>query len=166
MLTAIYAAQNLAGAQHDVWDVNVDAEYHEEIRETSGRGDPLVPSKASSRIEIDALAKIFARYDPVALGGAVGSIAALALFLATVALLLRGGEAVGPTLSLLANYLVGYQVSWAGAALGLLEAGAGGFLFGFTLAKLINAVVGWHERALWRKIEISRLDVLDGSFGS
>ena len=164
MLTAIYAAQNLAGAQHDVWDVNVDEEYHEEIRETGG--DRLVPSEASSRIETDALAEIFARYDPVALGGAVGSIAALMLLLATIALLLRGGDAIGPTLSLLANYLLGYQVSWGGAALGLLEAGVGGFVFGFTLAKLINTVVGWHERALWRKIELSRLDVLDGSFGS
>ena len=164
MLTGIYAAQNLAGAQHDVWDVNVDEEYHEEVR---GRGDPLVPSDAPAQIDLDTLRDIFARYDPVALGGAVGSIAAVALFCLTALLLLMGeGHSVGPTLSLLGNYLLGYKVSWGGAVLGFFEAGVFGFAFGFTLAKLINAVVGWHERALWRKIEIARLDILDGDFGS
>jgi hypothetical protein len=73
---------------------------------------------------------------------------------------------VGPTLSILGSFLVGYEVSWGGALVGFFEAGVGGFAFGFALAKLINGVVGWHERALWRKIEVSRLDVLDGSFGS
>jgi len=168
MLTAIYAAQNLAGAQHDVWNVNVDEEYHEEVREPSSApsGDRLVPSRVSSRLPLDQLSTLFARYDPVALGGAVGSIAAVTLLLATVVLLLRGGDPVGPTLSLLANFLLGYQVSWGGALLGFFEAGIGGFAFGFGLAKVINAVVGWHERALWRKIEISRLDILDGNPGS
>ena len=32
MLTACYAARNILGESHDVWDVNVDAEYHEERR--------------------------------------------------------------------------------------------------------------------------------------
>ena len=32
MLTACYAARNLLGENHDVWDVNVDAEYLEERR--------------------------------------------------------------------------------------------------------------------------------------
>jgi protoporphyrinogen oxidase len=29
MMTAWYAAHNLLGERHDVWDVNVDADYHE-----------------------------------------------------------------------------------------------------------------------------------------
>jgi protoporphyrinogen oxidase len=34
MLTGLYAVRNLAlGAMHDLWNVNVDEEYHEEIRE-------------------------------------------------------------------------------------------------------------------------------------
>lgn len=34
MITAMYAVRNIYGADYDLWAVNVDAEYHEEIRET------------------------------------------------------------------------------------------------------------------------------------
>jgi hypothetical protein len=30
MFTAMLSVENIFGAQHDVWDVNVDEEYHEE----------------------------------------------------------------------------------------------------------------------------------------
>jgi protoporphyrinogen oxidase len=33
MLTAWYAARNVLGERHDIWDVNVDADYHEEVTE-------------------------------------------------------------------------------------------------------------------------------------
>jgi protoporphyrinogen oxidase len=156
MVTAIYAARNIAGADYDVWDVNVEDEYHEEVRNESASGatgDRLVPQ----RLELDRAERLlrsaFARYDPVALGAAIGLPAALSLFAATAALLLKGGEVVGPHLSLLSNYLLGFQVSWAGAAIGVVETGLGGFAFGWILAKLINATVGWHERALFRRLE-------------
>ena len=32
MLTAMLAARNLVGESHDVWAVNVEEEYHEEVR--------------------------------------------------------------------------------------------------------------------------------------
>ena len=31
MLSAMYAAQNIFGADHDVWTVNVDRSYHEDF---------------------------------------------------------------------------------------------------------------------------------------
>ena len=31
MLTGIYAARNICGADFDLWDVNVEGEYHEEV---------------------------------------------------------------------------------------------------------------------------------------
>jgi protoporphyrinogen oxidase len=31
MLTAIYAARNIMGAAHDIWNVNVDRAYHEDF---------------------------------------------------------------------------------------------------------------------------------------
>jgi hypothetical protein len=34
MLTAMLAVKNILGANNDVWNVNVDSEYHEEIKET------------------------------------------------------------------------------------------------------------------------------------
>lgn len=52
MLTAVLAARNILGAQHDLWDVNADQEYHEEgasITEEEIRlwktTQPVVPSR-------------------------------------------------------------------------------------------------------------------------
>lgn len=34
MLTAMLAVENIYGAQNDVWSVNVDEDYHEEVKES------------------------------------------------------------------------------------------------------------------------------------
>ena len=152
MVTAIYAAQNIAGAQHDIWDVNVEAEYHEEVR------DRAVPAPLSREDEFAREVRAaFARYDPVALGVAVGTILGVGLFLATALLLLRGGDPLGPNLALLGQYIVGFEVTWGGAVLGMVEAGLGGFVFGWLLARTINAAVGWHEAVYIRNVEMSRI---------
>jgi protoporphyrinogen oxidase len=39
MLTAMLAVENLLGAQHDIWSVNVERAYHEEVRLPSGAVD-------------------------------------------------------------------------------------------------------------------------------
>jgi protoporphyrinogen oxidase len=44
MLTAMLSVKNILGANYDVWEVNVDNEYHEEIRETEKDDLPLVAS--------------------------------------------------------------------------------------------------------------------------
>jgi len=44
MLTAMLSVKNILGANYDVWEVNVDNEYHEEIRETEGDDVSLVAS--------------------------------------------------------------------------------------------------------------------------
>jgi len=49
MLTALLTAENIrTGSHHDVWDVNVDEEYHEErdARHGTGRAAPLTPRAA------------------------------------------------------------------------------------------------------------------------
>jgi hypothetical protein len=132
--------------------VNVEDEYHEEIRNP-------VPGLAETEDQEYAkeVAQAFARYDAVALGVAVGSVAGLVLFLSTLVLLLRGGRVLGPMLSLLGNYLVGYQVSWAGAALGLAEGFVGGFLFGYLVARAINAVTHMEEMAFRRRAEMAQI---------
>ncbi|MCG8589532.1 MAG: NAD(P)/FAD-dependent oxidoreductase [Proteobacteria bacterium] len=154
MLTAIYAAQNVAGAQHDVWDVNVDEDYHEEVARSGATGDRAVPERLQVNPVEELLREAFARLDPVALGGAVGIVLGFGLALATAVLLLRGGEGVGTNLSLLAWYLPGFRVTWGGALLALFEAGALGFLFGYGLARTINGVVALHERLLLRRLAL------------
>lgn len=159
MLTGVLAARNIAtGSRHDVWSVNVSADYHEEVSaaEPQAGGERLVPGPAPVETLEEFVASAFARYDAVALGAALGTVAGLGLFLATAMLLMSGEAAARPMLSLLGNYFFGYTVSWSGAALGLVEAGFGGFVFGFVLARLLNFVIDAERKALERQIEMSQ----------
>jgi protoporphyrinogen oxidase len=156
MVTAVYASQNIMGENRNIWDVNVEDDYHEEHREVSSAassgGDRLVPGRVARPSLDEALGEVFAKYDAVALGSAIGAVAGVLLFLATAILLVKGGDTVGPNLSLLGNYLLGYQVSWGGAFLGLFEAGLGGFAFGWVLASMINRVIDREERVVFDRV--------------
>jgi protoporphyrinogen oxidase len=53
MYTAMLTVENLCGANHDVWDVNVEEDYHEETtarpagsRVGTGRDAPILPNRA------------------------------------------------------------------------------------------------------------------------
>lgn len=145
MLTAVYAARNIDGADYDVWSVNTEQEYHEEDRgeETAAAGDRATPKRVRAAEMFpetpDELIKAaFAHLDPLALGLAVGLVFGVSLFLATAVLLIKGGEVVGPNLSLLAHYFVGFKATWSGAFIGLFEAGIGGFILGYLVAVLRN----------------------------
>ncbi|MBI4516663.1 MAG: NAD(P)/FAD-dependent oxidoreductase [Deltaproteobacteria bacterium] len=146
MLTGVYAARNLAGANYDIWSVNTEMEYHEEtVTASARRADRLVPapvqpppSGAPPMSPEEMIEAAFARLDPVALGGAVGLVAGVGLFLATAFLLLKGGPVVGPNLRLLGQFFLGFSVTWSGAVIGALEAGAGGFALGYLIAGLRN----------------------------
>jgi hypothetical protein len=71
--------------------------------------------------------RTFARLDSVALGCAIGAVAGASVFAATVILLIKGGDPVGPNLSLLNQYILYYSVTWKGSLIGA----AGGFVIGF-----------------------------------
>jgi protoporphyrinogen oxidase len=60
MYTAMLTVENLMGASHDVWSVNVEEEYHEELRpgadvgaqaNGSGRDAPVLPKRAKTLLE-------------------------------------------------------------------------------------------------------------------
>ena len=122
MLTGMLAVRNiLFGEKNDVWAVNADAEYHEEVRLES------------------VLAPAFAKLDRVAFGVAVGAVASAILGFAGLFLWLKGGPVVGPNLRLLANYLPGYAASPSGSLLGVVYGLLGGFALGWTLAVIRNA---------------------------
>jgi hypothetical protein len=162
MVTGLLAARNVLGAAHDIWEVNVDGEYHEET--ASPAGDRLVPAAAAEATLHELVEPAFRRFDPVALGAAVAATAALGLFIATAALILRGGEGVQPMLSLLGNYLLGYRVSWPGAVLGLFEGGLLGAAFGAACAHAINSLIALAEKALAADLEAEkRADPLHGA---
>ncbi len=73
------------------------------------------------------------RINTIVMAIAFGLLGGATLWLATVVLLLKGGEHVGAHLSLLSVFFPGYSVSWAGAWVGLLWGAAFGALSGAIL---------------------------------
>jgi protoporphyrinogen oxidase len=139
MLTAMLAVRNVAlGEQNDVWGVNADPDYQEEIRLQT------------------ALESVFAKLDRFAFGVAVGAVAAAVLSLASLFLLIKGGPVIGPNLRLLAQYLPGYEATPRGALLGLLYGLGGGFVLGWTFAVTRNAAALFSLAVIRRRVE-SRL---------
>lgn len=151
MLTALYAARNIDGANYDVWAVNVEAEYHEEAK----TDERITPTRVVGRTLEEVLADAFARYDAVALGAAIGIVTGGGLLLATLwALLVGGGEQ--DLLGLLGSYLIGYRVSLGGALFGALATGVGGLGFGYVLGRAINALIQWEKLLLIRRLQGAR----------
>lgn len=171
MLTAVYAARNIAGEQNDVWSVNTEMEYHEEARVKEGSsgsmGDRLTPSRVEpvavpDTVPDELIEAVFAKLDPVALGAALGAVGAIILFLASAALIIKGGDVIGPNLSLLGHYLIGFNVTWAGAFLGAGEAGVGGFALGYLVAWLRNWLLAAYASLARRRAEArAQRDLLD-----
>jgi len=114
----------------------------------------LPPKQAESLTPDEVIARMFAPLDQLALGLALGVVGSAMLFLATIILLLKGGEPLGPNLSLLSEYIPGYSPSWPGSLIG----GAGGFLAGFmvgwTIAFLTNLAVAAYiyASAFWVRL--------------
>ena len=71
-------------------------------------------------------------------GLVTGVIFGLAIFVATNWLLLKGGEPIGPHLSLLGQFFLGYTVSFWGSVVGLLYGFVTGFIVGYMVAFLYN----------------------------
>ena len=58
MFTAMLSVENILGAHHDVWSVNVEAEYHEEASDGrgTGRDAPVLPRRRARRARREARA--------------------------------------------------------------------------------------------------------------
>lgn len=79
------------------------------------------------------------------LHGIVGGLVAGALLGgATIWLLLKGGDPVGPHLSLLGEFFIGYRVTWAGSLVGF----GYGFLTGFLVTAATVLLYNRLTRAL------------------
>jgi len=92
---------------------------------------------------------IFARalhLNAVVQGVVTGLIAGLAIFAATNWLVLKGGKVVDPHLALLGQYFMGYRVSFVGSLIGFAYAAVLGYLFGYSVARVYNAIADHRER--------------------
>ena len=149
MLTGMLAVRNLTlGEQNDLWNINTDHEYLEEVQVKA----EVEVEKVVEAVE-GALARVFLRLDRLAFGLSLGITSSLLLFLATIILVLKGGGAVGPNLQLLSQYFPGYSVAPSGSVLGLAYGFVGGFVAGWGFAFLRNATVFLYMTFVRRQAE-------------
>lgn len=94
-----------------------------------------------SEREQQEIRRAFDRTSEQGWGLALGFLAALGLFVATVILVVRGGPSVGRHLGLLSVYLPGYSVTWLGAFIGAAYMFFFGYGAGRTIATIYNRIV-------------------------
>jgi hypothetical protein len=78
-------------------------------------------------------------------GIATGIIAGLVVFIATNLLVLKGGDVVGPHLSLLGQFFIGYRVTFVGSLIGFAYALVFGFAGGYFVARIYNWLADLRE---------------------
>jgi hypothetical protein len=176
MLTAMLAVKNILGANYDLWQVNADQEYHEEVKGGNikerdelallASTQPHVPVQCSTlprrSVSDEALIQTFGRMDKLAFATAIGSVCGLAIFFATLWLIIRENEIVDPSLKLLGQYFIGYTVNVKGAFIGLGYSFLWGFIFGWLFAYLRNLFIGFFVYRVRKKAEsLSLKNLLD-----
>jgi protoporphyrinogen oxidase len=148
MLTGMLAVRNVVfGERNDLWSVNTDQEYIEEIQVKEATAD------LADAVET-MLERVFFKLDRVAFGVSLGTVTGLALFLATLLLVLKGGDVVGPNLRLLSEYFPGYRVTASGSVIGLFYGFVTGFIGGWLFALLRNTMMFLYMAAIHRRAEL------------
>jgi len=87
------------------------------------------------------VALAFAPLHKRGMGVAVGTALGLAMWLATMTLVVKGGYPVGPNLGLFSQYFPGYTVTFAGAFIGLFWGFLAGLVLGAMFAFLHNFLI-------------------------
>jgi hypothetical protein len=87
------------------------------------------------------------RLSAIVQGVTTGLMVGLGIFIATNWLVLKGGEVVGPHLSLLGQFFIGYRVTFGGSLIGAAYGFVCGFVIGGLIAKMYNWLVDVKEGA-------------------
>jgi protoporphyrinogen oxidase len=152
MLTGMYAVRNsLHGEATNLWSINAEQEYHEEIRQVK---DPV-----AEKIIDRAFPQVFTKLEPLAFGTALGVVSGFTWLLITLWVVLNHLQSVALFMELLSQYLPGYEVSlFPGSLLNLFYGFLLGFLLGWSFASLRNAVMSLYVSNLWRQVEAANYE--------
>jgi hypothetical protein len=126
-----------------------------------GRRSPATPKARHPQTADELVVRTFAKLDSIALGLSCGIVCGLGLVSATVILLIKGGDQIGPNLSLLGQYFPGYSVTWTGSILGCAYGLAAGFVAGWTLAFVRNFSLTVYAHAVRLQAVLSGNNFLD-----
>lgn len=85
------------------------------------------------------LERALARLNERAWGVAMGLLLGLGLLIATLFLVIKGGQNVGAHLGLLGIFLPGYRVSVLGSLIGFVYA----FVIGYAFGRMIGLIYNW-----------------------
>lgn len=124
------------------------------MKQTASEQASEITALNTNALIIQSLAKLNA----FALGISVGTLFGLVNFLATIFLIIKGGETVGPNLALLSQYFIGYEVTPAGSLIGLFYGFGSGFILGWLIAVLRNFVVAIYLHILKLKGSVSAVN--------
>jgi hypothetical protein len=91
--------------------------------------------------EEQLLKKAIIRLNGHILGLVLGITGAVIIFVATNWLVFKGGDVVGPHLSLLGQFFIGYSVTFAGSLIGAVYGFIIGYLSGLLIGWIYNAVI-------------------------
>ncbi len=153
MLTGMLAVRNMAlGQRNDLWSVNTEQEYHEEVRAERKTQE----QQAIETVEA-VLTRVVLKLDKTAFGLATGATLGGLLFLMTMWLVLKGGDPIGPRLQLLSHFFPGYSVTVQGSVLGLAYGFLSGFVGGWAFAFLRNTTWFFSMALMQRRAERSLL---------
>ena len=92
-------------------------------------------NEKAEKINEEKLLKGVLRLNSKVLGLSLGLLCGFAIFIATNWLVIKGGDPLGPNLSLLNQYFIGYRVSFPGSVIG--------FFYGFLVGAAGGAMIGW-----------------------
>ena len=94
-------------------------------------------TEAKKSLEEVVLTRVL-RLNATVQGLVTGLVLGLGVFIATNWLILKGGRVVGPHLSLLGQFFIGYRVTFVGSLIGFVYGFVGGFAIGYFIAALYN----------------------------
>ncbi|MFQ5678558.1 MAG: hypothetical protein ACE5HP_03780 [Gemmatimonadota bacterium] len=97
--------------------------------------------RSGTESERELLEVAIRRLNARAWGIAAGLLIGGGLFVATIVLVLKGGDPVGPHLALLSNYFPGYRVTVLGSFIGFVYGFVVGYAAGRTIGLIYNRLV-------------------------
>jgi len=152
ILTGMLAVRNvLVGEKNDLWNVNVEEEYLEEISEEG------ISSQEMEQVVESALGHVFTKIESKALGISLGAVLGLLLFSITLIVVNNGWTSINEKLWLLGQYFPGYRVDIPGSFIGLLYGFILGFVLGWGFAVLRNTIVLISMAIIYRRAQLQLL---------